>query len=271
MVEKVKKHKTCRQIKYKRREANPKKEARMCKLTQKHAKFRFAVNWNSKRAIKFNQSANKNLLKQANFKKAPKQATRKSSKNQQIQKNKPKFAGKPQGWQHCCKSSRRASFSTVNYTSVTSYNCHATITFFSIAQQWTTSDATTINISFLAINCTQPPVQLTGLLGVWMRHGDLKIFMMTHQHTEARNNFPWKNEEPLKLTWPHYMFCGTLAYHGIPVEEYWARLYFYTYMEIHFDEHKSYYTLIRFTQKCFSDPTKRFCSQVQNLRALTKA
>jgi len=21
--------------------------------------------------------------------------------------------------------------------------------------------------------CTQPPVQLTGLLGVWMRHGDL--------------------------------------------------------------------------------------------------
>ena len=88
-----------------------------------------------------------------------------------------------------CKSSRGPSFSTVNCTSATSYNCHATITLFSIAQ-WTTSDATTINISFLAINCTQPRVQLTGLLGIWMQHGDLKIFIMTHQHTEGRNHFP---------------------------------------------------------------------------------
>jgi len=23
-----------------------------------------------------------------------------------------------------------------------------------------------------------------------MQHGDLKIFIMTHQHTEARNHFP---------------------------------------------------------------------------------
>jgi len=29
-----------------------------------------------------------------------------------------------------------------------------------------------------------------------MQHSDLKIFIMTHQHTEARNHFPWKNEEP---------------------------------------------------------------------------
>jgi len=42
-------------------------------------------------------------------------------------------------------------------------------------------------------------------------------------------------------------------------------------MESHFDEHKSNYTFISFAQKCFSDPTMRFCSQVQNLRALTKA
>jgi len=35
----------------------------------------------------------------------------------------------------------------------------------SIAQQ-RTSDATTISISFSAINCTQPPVQLTGLLRI---------------------------------------------------------------------------------------------------------
>ena len=67
------------------------------------------------------------------------------------------------------------------------------------------------------------------------------------------------------------MFCGTLRCHGTPVEEYCARLYFSTHTEIHFDEHKSIYTFIRFTQKCFLDPTMRFYSQVQNSRALTKA
>jgi len=29
-----------------------------------------------------------------------------------------------------------------------------------------------------------------------MQHGHLKIFIMKHQHTEARNSFPPKNEEP---------------------------------------------------------------------------
>ena len=52
---------------------------------------------------------------------------------------------------------------------------------------------------------------------------------------------PKQNEEPLKLT---YMFCGTLGYHGNPDEEYWARLYFSTHTEIHFDEHKSNYSFI---------------------------
>jgi len=37
-----------------------------------------------------------------------------------------------------------------------------------------------------------------------MQHGDLKIFIMTHQHTEERNHFPLKKTrnltEPLKLT-----------------------------------------------------------------------
>jgi len=42
-------------------------------------------------------------------------------------------------------------------------------------------------------------------------------------------------------------------------------------MEIHFDEHKSNYTFIRFTQKFFLDPTMRYYSQLENLRALTKA
>jgi len=51
---------------------------------------------------------------------------------------------------------------------------------------------------FSAINCSQPPVQLSGQLGIWMQHGDLKIFIMTHQHTEVRNNFPLK-----KTTNPH--------------------------------------------------------------------
>jgi len=41
-------------------------------------------------------------------------------------------------------------------------------------------------------------------------------------------------------------------------------------MEIRFDEHKSNNTFVRFTQKCFLDPTMRFYSEVQNLRALTK-
>ena len=75
----------------------------------------------------------------------------------------------------------------------------------------------------------------------------------------------------LKTHESHYMFCGTLGYRETPVEEYWARLYFSTRTEIYFDEHKFNYTFIRFTHKCFLDPTMRFYSQVQNLRALTKA
>jgi len=76
------------------------------------------------------------------------------------------------------------------------------------------------------------------------------------------------------LTQTHYMFFGTLGYHGTPVEEYWARWYFSTHTEIYCDEHKSNYAFIRFTQKCFLDPTMRFYSWAQNLqnyRALTKA
>jgi len=41
---------------------------------------------------------------------------------------------------------------------------------------YATSDATTLNISCFAI-CTEPPVQLTGLLWVWMRHGGLHNFI----------------------------------------------------------------------------------------------
>jgi len=52
------------------------------------------------------------------------------------------------------------------------------------------------------------------------------------------------------------MFCGT------PDEQYWARIYLSTPTEIYFDERKSNYTFIRYTQKCFLDPTMRFHSQV---------
>jgi len=38
--------------------------------------------------------------------------------------------------------------------------------------------------------CTQTPVWLTGPHEVWMRDVDLKNFIMTHQHTEAKNHFP---------------------------------------------------------------------------------
>jgi len=62
--------------------------------------------------------------------------------------------------------------SLVNCTSATWYDYDETITFFSIAQLWT-SDTTTISIYFSAIICTQPPAQQTGLLGIWMQHGDL--------------------------------------------------------------------------------------------------
>ena len=69
-----------------------------------------AVNSNNKSAIKFEKKAirkteicKKQAQKTSKFqlKQAQKQATRKSSKNPQLhKKNKPKFAGKPQSWQH---------------------------------------------------------------------------------------------------------------------------------------------------------------------------
>ena len=113
-------------------------------------------------------------------------------------KVKQKFWGKQVlFWTKCLKfvpkrvnlTSLTPMYSTVNCTSATSYNYDATITFFVVAQHWTTSDAPTIDISCSTI-CIQPPVQLTGLLGVWMQHGDLKNFIMTYQHTESRNHLP---------------------------------------------------------------------------------
>jgi len=55
-----------------------------------------------------------------------------------------------------------------------------------------------------------------------MRDDDLKNFIMTHRHTEAKIISPIKRgtlTEPMKLTEPHYMFCGTLGFRGTPVEE----------------------------------------------------
>jgi len=47
------------------------------------------------------------------------------------------------------------------------------------------------------------------------------------------------------------MFCGTLGFHGTPVEVYWARWCLSTHTEIYFDEHKSNYTFIRITRNVF--------------------
>jgi len=52
---------------------------------------------------------NKPKIKQFLNKTSPKIATRKSPKKTQIQKkNKPKFAGRTQGWQHWCKGTFHA-------------------------------------------------------------------------------------------------------------------------------------------------------------------
>jgi len=67
------------------------------------------------------------------------------------------------------------------------------------------------------------------------------------------------------------MFLRNTRVPGAPVEEYCAKLYFSTHTDIHFDEHKSNYTFIRFTQKYFLDPTMRFFSQVQNPLTTTRA
>ena len=49
-----------------------------------------------------------------------------------------------------------------------------------------------ISCSSIHLYSTSCRLQLTGLLGLWMRHGDLKNFIMTHQHTKSRNHFPLK-------------------------------------------------------------------------------
>ena len=66
------------------------------------------------------------------------------------------------------------------------------------------------------------------------------------------------------------MLCGTLELRWTPDEEYWARLYFSTHTEIHFDEHKSNYSFIRFKQKWFCTQQK-LLPVGKKLRALTKA
>ena len=84
----------------------------MSKSLQKHAQY--AVNSNNTSAIKFERKAirkteicKKQAQKTSKFqlKQAQKQATSKSSKKPATpKKNKPKLAGKLQGWQHCCQS-----------------------------------------------------------------------------------------------------------------------------------------------------------------------
>jgi len=79
----------------------------MSKFSQKHAQYAFSNKLKRQKCHKIwkkSNMQNRNLQKTSKFqlKQVQKQATRKSSKkNATPQKNKPKFAGKTQGWQHC--------------------------------------------------------------------------------------------------------------------------------------------------------------------------
>ena len=56
--------------------------------------------------------------------------------------------------------------------------------------QWFQQDGAPPLLKRIIGMATACRLQLTGLLGVWMRHGDLKNFIMTHQQTKSRNHFP---------------------------------------------------------------------------------
>jgi len=84
----------------------------------------------------------------------------------------------------------------------------------------------------------------TQALGIYWERVEYSLAYLSFASFNATYN-------PVRLMVPkiRYIFCGTLGFHGTPVEEYWARLYFSTHTEIHFDEHKSNYIFIRFIQK----------------------
>ena len=107
--EKTTKRKISKKIKKAGRQIR-KHKPKMSKYSKNTPKTPLAVHRNSKSAIKFEKKAickREICEKQAQktsklqLKQPQKQATRKSSKKPATpQKNKPKFAGKPQGWQH---------------------------------------------------------------------------------------------------------------------------------------------------------------------------
>jgi len=85
----------------------------------------------------------------------------------------------------------------------TAHRQHHTIVMQQYAQLWTTNNAATLNIYCSAI-CTQTPVKLTSLLGVWKWHGDLKNSQDASTHWSKKLISPKKRGS---LTEPHYMFC----------------------------------------------------------------
>jgi len=72
----------------------------MSKSSQKHAQYAFSS--------KFKQQKCHKIWKKSNLQKTSKFQSKQSNpqvlKKTQLHKKKPKFAGKPQGWQHCCQS-----------------------------------------------------------------------------------------------------------------------------------------------------------------------
>ena len=79
----------------------------MSKFTQKHAQISFCSKLNTKSAMNFKKKSNpqnKNLQKTSKFNrnkpKIKQSASLQAIRKTNPPKNKPKFAGKPQGWQH---------------------------------------------------------------------------------------------------------------------------------------------------------------------------
>ena len=88
-----------------------KNKPKMSNFSQKHAQYAFSSKlklqkchkvWNKSNPQNTNLQKTSPKDKQISIKQAQKQATRKTSKKPATpQKNKPKFVGKPKGWQHC--------------------------------------------------------------------------------------------------------------------------------------------------------------------------
>jgi len=82
-------------------------------------------------------------------------------------------------------------------SNIVQYNCHATKSFFLIAQHYQ---------CFLFCYLFSTSYITNWRTWVWMRHDDLVNFIMTHHHTEAKNHFPKKARNPQNSRNPNTCF-----------------------------------------------------------------